>query len=241
MNIEDIVKIFVAATLSFFVGIVITPAITNFLYSNKMWKKKAGKNGLDGKGAPIFNELHKEKEVGTPRMGGIIIWLSTSITIVGIWAITEIFHNPVTSKLDFLSRNQTWIPFFAMIIGGLVGLIDDYFEVAGKVMGGLSLKKRLAVVAVVALLCGLWFYFKLGFSGIGTPWGEVYLGWLIVVFFVVLSMFIYSGGIIDGIDGLAGGVFSIIFSAYGLIAFHQQQINLASFCFALVGAILAFL
>ena len=241
MNIEDLVKIFTAATLSFFVGILVTPAFTSFLYNHKMWKKKAGKNGLDGKGAPIFNELHKDKEIGTPRMGGVIIWLSTTIIIVGIWCLGQFFPNSVTGKLDFLSRNQTWIPFLAMLIGGLVGLVDDYIEIAGKWVGGLSLKKRLMVVGFVSLFCGLWFYSRLGFAGIGTPWGELYLGWLIVPFFVLLSMFLYSGGIIDGIDGLAGGVFSIIFSAYGLIAFHQQQINLATFCFALVGAILAFL
>jgi phospho-N-acetylmuramoyl-pentapeptide-transferase len=241
MVIIDIVKIFIAATLSFFIGIAITPALTNFLYSHKMWKKKCGKIGLDGKETPIFNELHKEKEVGTPRMGGIIIWLATTITIVGMWILAHVFPNEITSKLDFLSRNQTWIPFVTMLIGAFVGLIDDYFEIAGKTIGGLSLKKRLLVVGFVSLLCGIWFYTRLGVTGIGTPWGELYIGWLIVPFFILLSMLFYSGGVIDGIDGLAGGVFSIIFSAYGIIAIHQQQINLATFCFALTGAILAFL
>jgi len=241
MVIIDIVKIFIAATLSFFVGIAITPAISSYLYSHKMWKKKAGKVGLDGKGAPIFNELHKEKEVGTPRMGGVIIWLAASITIVGMWILAHIFPNSTTGKLDFLSRNQTWIPFVTMLIGAVVGLIDDFFEISGKVVGGLSLRKRLAVVGVVSLLCALWFYMRLGVTGIGTPWGELYVGWFIVPFFILLSMLLYSGGVIDGIDGLAGGVFAIIFSAYGIIAIHQQQTNLATFCFALTGAILAFL
>jgi len=69
------------------------------------------------------------------------------------------------------------------------------------------LKKRLLVVGLVSLFCALWFFIKLQFTGVGTPWGELYLGWLIVPFFICLSMFLYSGGIIDGIDGLAGGVF----------------------------------
>jgi phospho-N-acetylmuramoyl-pentapeptide-transferase len=241
MVIIDVVKIFIAATLSFFIGIAITPALSSYLYSHKMWKKKPGKVDFDGNSTPIFNELHKEKEVGTPRMGGIIIWLATSITIVGMWVLAQLFPNSITSKLDFLSRNQTWIPFVTMMIGALVGLVDDYFEIAGKVIGGLSLRKRLIAVGLVALLCGLWFYVRLGVVGIGTPWGDLYVGWLIIPFFILLSMLLYSGGIIDGIDGLAGGVFSIIFSAYGIIAIHQQQNNLATFCFALTGAILAFL
>jgi phospho-N-acetylmuramoyl-pentapeptide-transferase len=47
--------------------------------------------------------------------------------------------------------------------------------------------------------------------------------------------------VIDGLDGLSGGVFSIIFGSYGIIAFLQNQIDLAAFCFVLVGALLAFL
>jgi len=239
--INDIEKIFVAATLSFIIGIAITPAISSFLYSHKMWKKKSGKTGLDGKGAPIFNELHKEKEVGTPRMGGVIIWLSATITILGLWLLAKFFPNPVFTKLDFLSRNQTWIPFVTLLIGAFVGLIDDYFEVTSKFIGGLSLKKRLIAVGLVSLFCGIWFYSRLGVDAIGTPWGALYFGWFIIPFFVLLSLLFYSGGVIDGIDGLAGGVFSIIFCGYGMIAAYQQQTNLAAFCFSLTGAILAFL
>jgi phospho-N-acetylmuramoyl-pentapeptide-transferase len=54
-------------------------------------------------------------------------------------------------------------------------------------------------------------------------------------------MAVYSGGIIDGLDGLAGGIFASMFSAYAGIAFFQNQINLAAFCALLVGATLAFL
>jgi phospho-N-acetylmuramoyl-pentapeptide-transferase len=55
----------------------------------------------------------------------------------------------------------------------------------------------------------------------------------------MLAMF--SGGVIDGLDGLAGGILAIIFSAYGGIAFFQNQIDLAAFCGVLVGGTLAFL
>ena len=52
---------------------------------------------------------------------------------------------------------------------------------------------------------------------------------------------IYAGGVIDGIDGLAGGVFMSSYAAYGVIAFTQQQIDLSAFCFVVVGGLLAFL
>ena len=51
----------------------------------------------------------------------------------------------------------------------------------------------------------------------------------------------YSGGIIDGVDGLSGGVFGSIFTVYGLIALLQGNFELATFCFVVVGGIMAFL
>lgn len=244
--IIDIVKVFLPSVIAFVIGIAFTPLLTNFLYKHKMWKKKAGKIAPDGRETPIFNELHKHKEVGTPKMGGIVIWFSAFVTIVGIWFIARIMPTDLTSKIDFLSRNQTWIPLFTLITGSLVGLLDDFMEIKGSrdhIAGGLSLKKRLIVVALIGFMCSLWFYFKLDVSSIGLPGnlGAIELGWLFIPFFMIVMMAIYSGGVIDGIDGLAGGIMAIIFGAYGGIAFYQQQINLAAFCALIVGSILAFL
>ncbi|MCI5108255.1 MAG: hypothetical protein MRY49_00210 [Candidatus Pacebacteria bacterium] len=237
----DIVKILIPAVTSFVIGIIITPALTSFLYSNKMWKKKAGKVGLDGKETEVFNNLHKDKEINTPRMGGIVIWFSALLTVFIIWLVSEIFPTDVTIKLDFLSRNQTWIPVGTLLIGALVGLVDDLFEIK-KGNGGLSLKKRLVIVTIVSLLVAFWFFFKLDIVTLGLPFlGEVYIGWLIIPLFVIVTLAIYSGGVIDGIDGLAGGVFGSIFLAYAGIAFYQSQIDLAAFCVAVAGGILAFL
>lgn len=244
--IIDIVKVFLPAVGAFVLGVLVTPILTNFLYSHKMWKKKAGKIALDGTEATTFNELHKEKEVNTPRMGGIIIWFSSAVVIIGIWFISEFLPGNITSKLDFLSRSQTWVPLGTLILGALAGLVDDYMEIKASEngdSGGLSLRKRLAIVSVIALACGLWFYAKLDVVGIGLPFGlgEFYLGPLFIILFLGVVLFIYAGGVIDGLDGLAGGVFATMFAAYGGIAFYQQQIDLAAFCATVVGGILAFL
>lgn len=243
--IIDAVKLFIPAILTFIMGILITPPLTDYLYKNEMWKKKAGKKDMTGADTPIFNELHKDKEVGTPRMGGIVIWASSAVVILSLWLIAFTYPSLTTLKLDLLSRTQTWIPLATLIIGALVGLIDDYLEIKGSknhVAGGLSLKMRLSVVAFISLLTGFWFYQKLDVVGIGLPnGGLLYMGILIIPFFILVSVALYSGGIIDGLDGLSGGVFATIFAAYGGIAFYQQQIDLAAFCFVLVGGILAFL
>lgn len=245
--IIDIVKVFAPAVGAFIFGIILTPFLTDYLYSRQMWKKRGGKTALDGTEAKVFNELHKEKEVNTPRMGGVVIWLSSSVVIIGIWLISQFFPNEITTKMDFLSRSQTWVPLATLILGALVGLVDDYLEIKGsreeKGKGGLSLKKRLLVVSAIAIMCGFWFYEKLDVVAIGLPfgWEEFYLGPFFILLFLLTAMFIYAGGVIDGLDGLAGGVFATMFAAYGGIAFYQQQIDLAAFCAAICGSILAFL
>ena len=60
----------------------------------------------DKSGTPIFDSLHAEEKVKTPRMGGIVIWASSLITILGIWIISKAFPGDTTIKLDFLSRDQ---------------------------------------------------------------------------------------------------------------------------------------
>ena len=245
--IINIVKVFLPSIVAFIIGILFTPFWTNFLYKNKMWKKKSGKTaGLgDDNGTPIFNSLHKDKEVNTPRLGGVVIWFSVLATVFVFWLLALIFDNDLLNKLAFFSRSQTWIPLVCLLVGALVGFVDDWFEIEGAstyAAGGLSLKKRLLFVGSVGLLVACWFYFRLGISSIGLPFlPDLNLSWLFIPFFVAVMLFIYSSGVIDGLDGLAGGIFATIFGGYALVAFFQGQIDLAAFCATILGGLMAFL
>ena len=243
--IVDVVKVFIPSTISFFFGILLSLVLSHFLYKYQMWKKRAGKKTLDGASTPIFDALHKEREVTVPKMGGILIWASPILTLFTLYILAWLLPSGDTDKLIFLSRNQTWIPLATLLLGGFVGLIDDYMDITGTgdhSAGGLSLKKRLFIVSAISLLVAFWFYIKLETHSIGIPfYGEFEIGWLFIPLFLLVTLGIYSGGVIDGIDGLAGGIFAAIFSSYAGIAFYQQQINLAAFCATVVGAILAFL
>ncbi|MFA5763936.1 MAG: hypothetical protein WCX27_01985 [Candidatus Paceibacterota bacterium] len=241
----DLIKIILPAIGAFIVGILFTPILTGFLYKHKMWKKKVKSISIDGGGTPVFNSLHAEKEVGTPRMGGIVIWFSALVTIMFFWLMGHAFPGTFFAKLDFLSRDQTWIPLTVFIFGALVGLVDDMLEIrgtGGNYAGGLSLKKRLFLVTVISFLISLWFYYKLDVHTVNIPFlPSIDMGLFFLPVFVLITLLIYSGGIIDGIDGLSGGVFASIFAAYAIIAFFQDQINLAAFCTVVIGSILAFL
>ncbi len=245
MMLTDIAKVLIPATISFFIGIVFTFPWANFLYKNEMWKKKAKDISFDGTGTPIFNQLHKERETQVPRLGGVVIWFSVLLSTLLVVFLDKATPFQFFDKLDFLSRDQTWIPLSVLILGAFVGFVDDYLEIKGNStykVGGLSLKKRLFFVGLCAFLVSLWFYFKLDVDSINIPfWKELFLGYWFIPFFVLVALAVYAGGIIDGLDGLAGGVFGSIFLAYAGIAFHQNQINLSAFCAVVAGAILAFL
>ncbi len=240
--IYDAARVLIPSVSAFIIGIALSPLLTHYLYKHRAWKKKSGKgNGMgDGNGTPLFDELHKEREVSTPRMGGIVVWGSTLITALGIWVLANLFGEPFVS-FDFVSRSQTWLPLFALMVGAGVGLLDDIFEVT-RSSGGLRLRWRLLVVAALGCFAGWWFYDKLDVSAVGVPFlGPIELGLLFIPFFVAVTLALYAGGVIDGIDGLAGGVFAIIFMTYAGIAYAQGQTSLAAFAACVSGALFAFL
>jgi phospho-N-acetylmuramoyl-pentapeptide-transferase len=240
----NIIKIFVPTALAFFVGIAITPIATHFFYKYKMWKKYSRN---DDTTALDFKKIHNENdELKTPRVGGVIIWTSVFITTFLILIFAIIFPSTFSMKISFLSRNQTLIPFFTLILGSLIGLWDDLIQCFGKGKIAHDDKSwrlwKLSIITFISFLIGLWFYFKLGMTFVHIPFGgELYLGILIIPFFILVSLAVFSGGVIDGIDGLSGGVLASIFASYSAIAFANNQIDLAAFSGVVTGAILAFL
>lgn len=236
----DTLIVFLPATLAFLIGVGLTPFLTHVLYQRRMWKQKAGKVALDGTEATVFNELHQSREVGVPRFGGIVVWASVLLT-ADLLSILARFYPETFFDLAFISRAQTWVPLAAFAAGAFVGFLDDYFEVRRGL--GLRLRVRLALVAAVAALCAWWFYAKLDVSSVTMLFldAPVELGLLFIPFFVLVALFIYAGGVIDGLDGLAGGIFASIFAAYAGIAFFQNQLDIAGLCAAIAGGLLAFL
>lgn len=227
---------------AFAVGIALAPILSHYLYASRAWKKKAGKGkGLgDSSGTPLFDELHAVRETRAPRMGGILVWLSVLI-VAGVFATLAPALGGLFGELDFVYRGQTWLPLMALFVGALVGLLDDILEVT-RGEGGLPLSLRLLIVTALGGFAGWWFYDKLDVSAVGIPlMGPFELGILFIPFFILVTLAIYASGVIDGIDGLAGGIFAIIFMAYAVMAFAENQLALAAFAAAVSGALFAFL
>src|SRR3989339_1683391 len=240
----NLVKIFMPTAVAFFLGLFFTPFATHFFYKYKMWKKYSRSIGATNSD---FQKINNEKEeLKTPRVGGIIIWISVLTTVLIFYLVSIFFPGANSTELNFLSRNQTLIPLFTLLVGSLIGLWDDFIQIYGTgkfARDDKSWRKWKAfLVAFLSLFIGVWFFYKLGMTSIHIPFGgDLYLGILIIPFFVIVALATFSGGVIDGIDGLSGGVLASIFAAYSVIAYANNQIDLAAFSGVIAGATLAFL
>lgn len=241
----NVIKVFSLATVATILAMLWCPFLTYYLYKYKLWKKEARQKAISGEDAPVFNQLHKVREVAVPRFGGLLIWATVVFVIFLFYFLAKVFDGYWLSRFNFLSRGQTWLPLFTLVAASLVGFADDILQVFGKgkyIGGGMSFKRRFLMVILIGLVGGLWFYYKLGFDIIHIPLlGNFSVGFWIIPLFILVMLACWSGGIIDGLDGLAGGAFISIFGAFTIIAFSVGMVDLAAFCGIIFGALLAFL
>ncbi len=136
---------------------------------------------------------------GTPSMGGLLIILCTIVP-------TFLWGN--------LGNLYVWVAVVAMVLFGLVGLVDDVLKVRRKRSLGLRPGQKIALQALLAGLVGLVFIW-LGSRGdfdlrLSLPFFKQwvpYLGWLYlpwIAFILVGSS--NAVNLADGLDGLAIGL-----------------------------------
>ncbi|MGD1975640.1 MAG: phospho-N-acetylmuramoyl-pentapeptide-transferase [Desulfobacterales bacterium] len=190
-------------------------------------------------------KTHLDK-AGTPTMGGTLIIISIVASIL-LWSdLTNYF---------------VWIVLFVTIGYGTIGFIDDYLMQVKKQSKGLTVRKKLALQGIVALVTSVLVYVSPDFSTqVTIPFFKNIspdFGWGYIIF----SAFVIVGAsnavnLTDGLDGLAIGPMIIAASTYMIFAYvagHVKisdylQINyvigsgeLSIFCGALAGSGLGFL
>ena len=126
---------------------------------------------------------------------------------------------------------------------GAIGFVDDFIIVVRKNNEGLKPKQKLLAQLVLA---AVFFYLFLK-SGYSTELSffnlfNINLYWVYGLFILFWMVgFSNAVNLTDGLDGLCGGVSVITFGTFGMIAIAQQQVGIALFCFAVVGALFGFL
>ncbi len=246
----NVIKIFLPTALAFIIGIALTPRLTAYMYSRKLWKKNARAAHASITNTEFARVHNTSEELSTPRVGGIIIWFSVTACVFSMWLISRVVPSELSFKLDFFSKSQTLVPLASLLLGSMLGLVDDILQINGTndTVGARDKDIwfryfKIALIIIAGAVIGGWFYTKLGVTSIAVPFSAtpLYLGALFIPFFIVIMLAVFSGGVIDGLDGLAGGVLAIIFGAYAIIAYGQNQIDIAALCGVISGGILAFL
>lgn len=226
---DTVIRILLLGFMGFLLSMLITPLYTTLAYKYEWWKKPRA-TAVTGEAAKVFNSLHGEKHKRhIPTMAGIVF-------VVAVGLVTVLFN---------LSRAETWLPVAAFVGAGAVGLIDDIINIKGSGNGvaGLPSKLKLLLIVLIALIGGWFFYYKLDVTTIHIPVLAIDLaiGWLIIPLFVLVVVATANAvNITDGLDGLAGGLVSMAFVTYAIIAFLEGRYGIAGFCMTIVGALLSY-
>lgn len=222
---DEIVFSILLAIAGFVLAMALTPIYTYFAYKYKFWKK-GRTTSVTGEKLTVISKQDTRKLV--PTMAGLIMIVAATI-------ITVIFN---------LSREQTWLVTAGLVGGGLVGFLDDIINIRsdGTGVAGLQAKLKLSLITSISAICAWFFYFKLDYTSIHIPfWGQLTVGLLIIPLFILVVISTSNAvNISDGLDGLAGGLLLIAFSAFGIIAGLQGNYGIAAFCLTVAGTLLAY-
>jgi phospho-N-acetylmuramoyl-pentapeptide-transferase len=173
------------------------------------------------------------KKAGTPTMGGILI-------IISILVPTLLWAN--------LANPYVWIAMFGLVSFGLIGFWDDYAKIRRKQNLGLTVKQKLGLQVVAALLVGfmlLTLHAQKAYStSMNVPFFKSFKPDLLIdsmlrnwytyplafVFFFAFMLLVIVGSsdavnLTDGLDGLAIGLMliaSFAMTALTYVTGHAQ-------------------
>jgi len=167
-------------------------------------------------------------KMGTPTMGGFMI-------TVPVILLTLIFN--LAGRLSML------LPLGVLIGTATLGAIDDRMNLVGGSRTGMTARFKMAWLLLFSIISALILHFPLGLRSIYIPvFGKYDIGLLYIPIAVIaIAGTANAVNLTDGLDTLAGGTAAVAFTAYGIIAFLQGQIQVVTFCFTMVGSLLGFL
>ncbi|WP_174705708.1 UDP-N-acetylglucosamine--undecaprenyl-phosphate N-acetylglucosaminephosphotransferase [Mixta gaviniae] len=176
-------------------------------------RKAAKKVGLVDR--PNYRKRHQGL---IPLVGGISVYAGICFTFV----ITNYY----------LPHAMLYLACAGVLV--LVGALDDRFDISVKIRAVVQ-----AAIAIVMMVVGKLYLLSLGYI-IGPM--ELVVG----PFGYVLTLFavwaaINAFNMVDGIDGLLGGLSCVTFGAMGIILFFDGQHSLAMWCFAMIAATLPYI
>jgi UDP-GlcNAc:undecaprenyl-phosphate GlcNAc-1-phosphate transferase len=173
-----------------------------------------------GIGLDYAHESRKKQEIPIPRLGGMPLMLAMSVGLLVIFALRP-------------TNATNWFPILlgSVMMYGL-GLWDDLKPLGAR-------KKLLGQFTTACVVYSLGLNVeKFSYPGVGSielgGWSlPVTVFWLIAIPNIV--------NLIDGFDGLAGGLGLCMAVTLGIVAINNSQLAVACYAFTMAGALLGFL
>ena len=224
MNLSFQMKILL---LSYF-----TSSVLSFIIIPLLRKLKVKQSERD-----VGPETHLHKS-GTTTMGGLIIIIST-IVLSGF-----LYFNYSLDQPEIATR---LLPMIFVTVGfGIIGFIDDFKKVILGNTDGISAKAKmvgLSLISIVYILM-LLFVFNNG-TEIFIPFAKIYIN-LPIWLYILFALFVILGttnaiNLTDGVDGLAGGVSTLIVTALTIISILWNVKEITIFGCIIIGSLLGFL
>ncbi len=174
-----------------------------------------------GLGLDRADESRKRHRVPTPRLGGMPVMFALSIGLLIILSMKPAYRSD-------------WFPILlgSVLMFGL-GLWDDFKPIGAK-------KKLAGQIAIAALVN----FLGLSIDRVTYPggaWSVELGGWspLVTIFWLIAVPNIVN--LIDGFDGLAGGLGMFMAVTLGIVGLLGEQLPVAWYAFTMAGALLGFL
>lgn len=217
MNIFSYILPFI---LSFILALGLT-SLVKFLAIKNKWAI----------GKPRERDIHHKP---TPRLGGIAIFITFWLIVIGYWLFNHDKFHFVDEKILEIDKNLLGV-FLGSLILFIVGAIDDIKGV--KPWTKLFFQIFAGVIIVYFGINIWWFANPLGGANIELgAWTYIFVPiWIVLIVNVVNWL--------DGIDGLADGISAITLIILGILSASPlvNQPATALICFILAGAAAGFL
>lgn len=195
---------------------VSTDLISIFLFTTLFLffaRKVAKKVGLVDK--PNFRKRHQGL---IPLVGGISVYAGICFT----FGIVDYY----------IPHASLYLACAGVLV--FIGALDDRFDISVKIRATIQ-----AAVGIVMMVFGKLYLSSLGY--IFGSWEMVLgpFGYFLTLFAVWAAINAFN--MVDGIDGLLGGLSCVSFAAIGMILWFDGQTSLAIWCFAMIAAILPYI
>ena len=172
-------------------------------------------------------DVINERKIHTgniPRLGGLGIFISFAMTLVLVTVVTG---------SGLANGNYFWTVILCMLLVHFIGLVDDVRNLR-------AVFKFLIEFAVAAVLVKIGFRF--GVIVLPAWAGTLELGVISYPLSIVWIIGVTNAlNLIDGMDGLAGGISAFSALVFGLFFVFTGNIGAALICFVLIGVLLGFL